>query len=381
MWEAMKNFIEFCSSNWTFLLFVFTILGLLFGRFVYGISPLYWLEEIKQKQDDYERKAEQDQFKQRMVKRHLELADALLNVYELEAAKINYEKALELDLLNVEAQMGLLKTEIFLSVSRKDYSPQAAEKQLKLIQEENPNDKHALLFLGDVYSAIEPEQALEYYAKALDQDPNLAIAYNNIGYIYDSMGQSNKASENYRRAATLEKWNTMILGNAAYHSLRRKRYHEAIRQFEVLLRLNPKLLWAYWSLAHAYCLTSQVTSAYVWQQHLLSLLDDEAVTSLPLNRGELLFHAGEEVLYIVGLPQMRCYSYYSMALSCHLLGKQAEADAFIQKARNVDAADKTPSKKLLLAYVSELQREQSGYNGLLQDFRARYFETEKEGTF
>jgi tetratricopeptide (TPR) repeat protein len=273
----------------------------------------------------------------------------------------------------VEAQMGLLKSEIFLSIRRKDYSPQVAQKQLKLIQAENPDDKHALLFLGDVYSSIDQDRALQYYTAALQQDPSLAIAYNNIGVIYDERCQFDKSSENYEKAAELAQWNTDILANVAYHSLRKKRYNEAINQFELLLRLDGKLLWAHWSLAQAYGLTGNIRAAYDWQRHLLRLLDDEEVTSLPLNRGQLLFHVEDVPLYIYDLPQMRCYSYYSMALTCHLLGMREQAEAFIQKARDVAAEDQTPPKTLLVANVAELQRVQSDLRDSLQDFMVRYF--------
>jgi tetratricopeptide (TPR) repeat protein len=373
MRDVIREVITFSSANWPVLLFLLTVLGLVFGRLVYHISPFYWLEEIKQKQDDYRAKVRQEEFKLRMVSRHIELASALLDAYEIQAAKAEYQKALQLDSMNVEAQMGLLKSEIFLSIRRKDYSPQVAQKQLKLIQAENPDDKHALLFLGDVYSSIDQDRALQYYTAALQQDPSLAIAYNNIGVIYDERCQFDKSSENYEKAAELAQWNTDILANVAYHSLRKKRYNEAINQFELLLRLDGKLLWAHWSLAQAYWLTGNIRAAYDWQRHLLRLLDDEEVTSLPLNRGQLLFHVGDVPLYVYDLPQMRCYSYYSMALTCHLLGMREQAEAFIQKARDVAAEDQTPPKTLLVANVAELQRVQSGLRDSLQDFMVRYF--------
>jgi tetratricopeptide (TPR) repeat protein len=368
MGKTALDFIAFCSANWPFLFFIITVLGLLFGRVVYGISPLYWLEDIKHKQDEHDKKIEEETFKRRMVGRHIELGHALLDVYELEAARANYKKALALDELSVEAQMGVLKAEIFLSVRRKDYSPQVAEKQLQLIQAENPNDKHAFLFLGDVYMYIEPERALEYFDKALQQDPNLAVVHNFIGYLHDQKGESDEALACYQKAAALEKWNTMILSNAAYHTLRKKLYHDAIRQFDLLLRLDPKLLWAYWSLVQAYRLVDNLQNAYAWQQALMSRLEDDAITSLPVNQSELLFYAGDELLYLYGLPQIRCFSYYSAALTCHLMAKAAEAEAWLQKARSLSVEDRTPLEKLLRSYISELQQEQSSYDKQLQEF-------------
>lgn len=374
MWDIISRVIAFCSSNWPVLLFLLSVSGLLFGRIVFHISPFYWIEEIKHKQDEYRGKVKEQEFRRRMVKRHVELAGALLDVYEIEAAKADYQKALQLDPINVDAQMGLLKSDILLSITKKDYSPQVADKQLKLIQAENPNDKHALLFLGAVYSTIDPDQAIQYYTDALRQDPTLAVAYNSIGLIYDQRSQFDKASENYAKAAKLAEWNTNILANVAYHALRNNQYEEAIRQFELVLRLDEKLLWAYWSLTHACWFTGRIEMAYEWQRRLMGLLDDEAVTSLPLNRGLLLFHVGDEPLYIYNLPQMRCYSYFSMALTCHLRGMMEQAQAFIDKAREVKAEDRTPPEKLLAASVAQVHREQSAFRDSLRDFMNRYFQ-------
>lgn len=368
MWQALQSAVQFATANWAVLLFLLTVAGLLFGRIVYGISPFYWIEEIKRKEEEYRAKVQQEDFKLRMVGRHLDLASALLDAYELEAAAAEYQKALQLDSMNVDAQLGMLKSEIFLSIRRKDYSSQVAEKRLKLIQAENPNDKHALLFLGNVYSGIDADRALGYYAAALAQDAKLAVAYNAIGLIYDQRCEFDKASENYEKAAALAAWNTDILANVAYHFARNKRYGEAIGRFELLLRLDGKLLWPYWSLSQAYRAVGNVRAAYEWQRELVRLLDDAEVTSHPLNRGQLLFHVGNEPLYIYDLAQVRCYSYYSMALTCHLLGFTEQAAAFVEKAHAAKADDEEPPRKLLRAHIDELAAEQSGLRESLANF-------------
>jgi hypothetical protein len=130
----------------------------------------------------------------------------------------------------------------------------------------------------------------------------------------------------------------------------------------------------HWSLTHAYWFTGRIEMAYEWQRRLMGLLDDEAVTSLPLNRGTLLFHVGDEPLYIYDLPQMRCYSYFSMALTCHLRGMMEQSQVFIDKAREVKAEDRTPPEKLLAASVAQVHREQSAFRDSLRDFMNRYFQ-------
>lgn len=61
------------SSNWAIFLFLLSVLSAFIGWVVFGISPLRPLKEIAYRQ-------EQEEIKNRMVKRHFELANLYINI-------------------------------------------------------------------------------------------------------------------------------------------------------------------------------------------------------------------------------------------------------------------------------------------------------------
>jgi tetratricopeptide (TPR) repeat protein len=178
------NLINFLSSNWVIIISFISILVILVGQIFYEISIF---QPLIDKQENYRKQKELQEFENRMIIRHLKLGNSFLDVYKLEAAKTEFEKALNLDQKNIEAHMGLIKSEVFEPILKKDaahYDPEIAESKLNLILEENPDDKHALLFLGKVYTTINNNKALEYLDKALVSDPKLAVAYSAKAYVY-----------------------------------------------------------------------------------------------------------------------------------------------------------------------------------------------------
>ena len=107
------NSISFLSSNWPFFLFLISIIVILIGRIFKGISILQPLEEIAYKQQNYRGVQDRRQFKDRMVIRNINLGNSFLDAYNLEAAKTEFEKALNKDPTNIKAHMGLIKSEVF----------------------------------------------------------------------------------------------------------------------------------------------------------------------------------------------------------------------------------------------------------------------------
>jgi hypothetical protein len=63
-----------------------------------------------------------------------------------------------------------------------------------------------------------------------------------------------------------------------------------------------------------------------------------------------------------------------MALTCHLRGMMEQAQAFIDKAREVKTEDRMPPEKLLAATVAQFYKEQSAFHDSLRIFMVRYFQ-------
>ncbi|MBN2427168.1 MAG: hypothetical protein JXK94_02405 [Deltaproteobacteria bacterium] len=368
------NFYElmtFLSSNWPVFLFFFSIFAVLVGWFVYSVHPLQPLEEIAHKQRQYKAEDESHLFKKRMVNRHLELGNTFLSTNQLEAAKIEFHKALEMDPTKVQAQMGVFKSEVFEPITpQRIYDPEVMKKKLMLILKENPSDPHALSFMGNVYLYVDRKKAEEFFKRATAQDSSLAAGYYGLGLIHDIENRLDEALEMYEKALSLSEWNQHYLNNVAYKYLQKKQYKQAIEKYYLLLSLDQRYLLAYYTIANAYRLSNDFYSAQWYQKRLLALMDDEEITALDRNKGVWFFHVeSDNLVQFFDFPKKRCYAYYNIALTSFLLGLEEESRAFLEKARDLGTPEEPNVKELVNFDISALEKEQPDTTEQLNGFK------------
>jgi tetratricopeptide (TPR) repeat protein len=373
-----SNFYEimtFLSSNWPVFLFLFSILAVLIGWLVYRVHPLQPLEEIAHKQRQYMAEDESLLFKKRMVNRHLELGNTFLGTNQLEAAKIEFQRALELDATNVKAQMGVFKSDVFEPITpQRIYDPEVMKKKLMLILKENPEDPHALSFMGNVYLYVDRKKAEEFFKRATAQDSSIAAGYYGLGLIHDIENRLDEALEMYEKALSLSEWNQHYLNNVAYKYLQKKQYKQAIEKYYLLLNLDQRYLLAYYTISNAYRLKNDFYSAKWYQNRLLALMDDEATTSLKRNIGAWFFHVeSDKIIQFFDFPKKRCYAYFNIALTSYLLGLEEESKAFLEKARELETPEEPSVKELVNFDISVLEKEQPDTIEKLNGFKQNFF--------
>lgn len=364
--------LQLITRNWVVFLFILSVIGSLIGWVAYDISIFQPLEEISAKQKDYRRTEQQIEYKQRMVKRHIDLANSFLSVSQLEAAKKEFENALKLDPNNTDAHFGKLKAEIFDPIDNKEYVPEIAEKKLNVILEERSNDPHALSFLGDVYIDISKELSLEYYKKAISQDPSVASAYQGIAVIYDMDKNKEEAIKMYEKALSLSKWNQTYINNLGYQYLQRKDYNSAIEKYELLLKLDYRFLLTYYTLSNAYRLYGNLTYASLYQERLIDLLNDDKIVLLPRNQGEWFFHTDTRSIHFYDYSMRNCYAYYNAALTTYLLMDKEKADSYVTKAKSTNTPNECLVKELISYDIKALKEAQREHSKLLDAFIKKY---------
>ncbi len=94
--------------------------------------------------------------------------------------------------------------------------------------------------LGLTYTEMnEPKLATEAFKKAIEIEPELAAAYNNLGFVFYRLGSYSEAIEMYNEAIGRNKDNAAAytnLGNAYY---KMKRVDEAIEAWKKALEIDP----------------------------------------------------------------------------------------------------------------------------------------------
>jgi tetratricopeptide (TPR) repeat protein len=143
------------------------------------------------------------------------------------------------------------------------------------------------------------ELAIEYYQKAIDLNPNYAMAYNNMGNAYYGQENYKEAIRCYQKAIDLNPnyataYNNM--GNA-YDDL--KNYKEAIRCYQKAIDLNPNYASAYYNMGIAYKNLENYKEAIRCYQKAIELYPNHA--SAYNNMGSSYYDLGNE------REQINCY--------------------------------------------------------------------------
>ena len=184
---TMLNFI---TSNWLFLSAIFLLLGCLF----YSVSPFHALREVRYQQ-------QQEDFKQNFIDFHNALGVQLLKIEKVDAAKEEFKKVLDVDNSNLNATVHLTECDIFNKTENSTADPLLQSKKLEMIHPYLNDDP-----LIDLYSANYAsdhnytDEAIILYKKVIDKDPTVPAAYEGLGFIYSSMGETDLAQYYFEQA-------------------------------------------------------------------------------------------------------------------------------------------------------------------------------------
>ena len=103
--------------------------------------------------------------------------------------------------------------------------------------------KGLALWKGRAYES--PQQAVQFFSKAIELDPDLSLAYNNRGIAYIKLKQAWRDIEDFDRAIQLYPGLAPAYSNRglAYHKL--KQFRRAIADHERTIELDPRYALAY----------------------------------------------------------------------------------------------------------------------------------------
>jgi tetratricopeptide (TPR) repeat protein len=113
------------------------------------------------------------------------------------------------------------------------------------------------------------DQAEELYRKATELDPNLAIAYTNLGNIRFRRGDEAGAEQLYRKALAIDERQPEAHYNLGYVMLERGYASRAVSYFEAAIKADPRFADAHFNLAMAYeALADKARARVHWKRYL-----------------------------------------------------------------------------------------------------------------
>lgn len=336
------------------------------GHFRYGISFDQSLKEVARRQKVYRRERKLRKFNERISNHYLKLGDSLLDISQPESAKIAFNKACSLDPMNIEAHLGLLKSEVFQPISKSEpayYDIERTKKMLEIILDVKNNDRHALYFLGEFYRDVDPEKAKEYYNKVLDLKRGSeldSLAYYGLAWLALLDKDKVTALELASNAADRNEHNPVVLNGLGYVYLVNNKYDKTIEILGPILKNNPYLMPSYCNIIQAYRMAGNIKDAYVYSKKLIYCIENEDIFSIESNRRLSFVEMDRDggVARIKGTADRKCFSYFTVALTCYLNDSKDEFKIYLGKAKSLDYCCNQSSYLKVLTYYSECIQEE-----------------------
>ena len=116
----------------------------------------------------------------------------------------------------------------------------ANDKLTKYSMSENSKALELYARGNDVKEEENYEKAIEFYEKAVKEDPKFAFAWDNLGLMYRKLENFDKAIEMYNKSLEIDPTGMMPLQNIAVAYIYKKDYTNAIKSYEKLAILDPK---------------------------------------------------------------------------------------------------------------------------------------------
>jgi len=156
-----------------------------------------------------------------------------------------------------------------------------------------------------------------------------------------------------------------------YQYYRGQRYPEAVENYALVLKLDPRYVLTYYTLGNAYRLTNDLRLAHAYHRHVTILLEDETVTSLQRNQGEWFFHTEGREIHFYDYPKKKCYAYYNLALSAFLWGARIDSiNSYVQKAREMETATEWEVISLIRHDIETIKRTRPTLTSKLDEFES-----------
>lgn len=96
------------------------------------------------------------------------------------------------------------------------------------------------------------EKAVEYFGKAVKEDPEFAFAWDNLGINYRRLNNYDKAIESYNKSLEIDPNGLMPLQNIAIVYQYKKEYIKAIDAYEKLAEIDKNNPEVYYGIGHVY---------------------------------------------------------------------------------------------------------------------------------
>ncbi len=184
------------------------------------------------------------------------------------------------------------------------------------------NSAQLHFWLGSVYADIDQEDmAIKELMTALKLDPNLIMAADRLGRIFQKVGMYKKAINYYSKEAEIEP-SPGLLGMIGMLHFKQKEYEKAIKYFQKALHLDSQYTPAR---------TNTLAAYHLWADELIKTGENDKAVSV-LNEALKLFSDSRVIYYDLGTAynksgdKEKAIEYYKKALEVEPSFSPAKSD-------------------------------------------------------
>ena len=259
------------------------------------------------------------------------------------AAIGNYDRAHELIDSLKEASTNLSLTHlskgiILLSQGKFDEAVEECQASIAL-DKDNPL---ALYYLGRIHTdKKEFEKADAYLRKAIESEPELALAYTGLGINYLLQGNAEKSFKNYKKALEIDQDEHMARMGLATILVGLNGYEKAVEQYKLVIEKVPTYTRARQSLAALYLQMGRFNDAIEQSVEILKIDPNTASTYLILARSysfiDKFDDAVKSISKFIEIESSSFEGNYLLGTFQMASGNIKSAKASIKKAESIDA--------------------------------------------
>jgi tetratricopeptide (TPR) repeat protein len=266
---------------------------------------------------------------------------------------------------NVEAAWGFKKAQV-----RATLSGDALKQAVAALFQENPNDSHINLFLGEFQVTDHAlDKARLYYQTAIELDPKLAEAYFLLAALYEQQGYLNEARVEYLKAIALSP-EARYQNSLATIYFKQQRYEAAVKEYGKNLEYPLSSLESakiFWRLGY-------LSQALNYQRQAIEFLENKRVMAKLENQEDWIMEiVPGQVLKLSSLSEKKSYGYLSLAATLYLHGDAEEADTTVQKVRQFKLSQQAEINRLVKANLDALLKGNADVAELVESFKKHYF--------
>ncbi len=198
----------------------------------------------------------------------------------------------------------------------------------------------------------------------------VAEAHYRLGIVYQQEGQPQEALTYYTAALNLADPDPLhYLGQLASLYIELKDYEQAEMTYQ---KIDSRFILGHQELALLRRLPGRLPETLDQQRQLVRLLDDPAVAGLPMNQEPWGFETDQARIEFHGLERKQAYAWYSLSTTLYRLGKEDEAQEYLDKAQALRDPKAEEVKEVVSCDLRRLAAEQPQWRERSAEFWRRF---------